>query len=166
MTLKKAKIYRFLLRFLFVSIAFIVPIVIICIKFDIFYKASPQKISILGLLLILLISWRFKKKLGEWITSWENSNIFKHIIIGISKVWPFLLLVAILFLIKYSAVKILDDILFCLEWAALCELFAYLVLYPIEMKMDYIVKRMVRKQERTTDYKDAIKEMKEEESHE
>ena len=165
-TLEQAKRFRLILRIAFVLIAFITPIIITGVRFKIFTQATTAKWSIIGLLLILVIAWRFKKKLSEWINSWEDGNIFKHVIIGVAKVWPFMLIVAILGIIQWSANSagtLLKDVLFCIEWACACELVSYLLIYPFEMKYDYLVKRMIRKNERKADYKEAIREMKKDE---
>ena len=53
----------------------------------------------------------------------------------------------------------MGDVLFCLEWTCICELFSYMIIYPFEMRFDYLVKRMIRKNERKADYKEAIREM-------
>jgi small-conductance mechanosensitive channel len=165
-TLEQAKTFRFILRVAFFLIALVVPCIVICSKFNIFTQATTTKWSILGITLLLIVGWRFKKRIGEWIDSWEDSNIFKWILIAIGRVWPFLLIVSILAIIHFSATKIIGNVLFCLEWTCVCELIAYLAIYPFEMKMDYLVKRMIRKNERKEDYKEAMREMKEEEKGE
>ena len=162
-TLGQAKGFRFILRVVFFVIAFVVPIVITGVKLKFFTQYSNAKLSILGLLVALVIAWRFKKRLSEWVKSWEDANIIKWILIAIGRVWPFILIVAILGIVHWSGSKIIGDVLFCLEWACCCEVVAYLLIYPLEMKYDYIVKRMIRRDERKADYKEAIKEMKEEE---
>lgn len=158
LTLKESKLYRLILRVAFALISFVAPMIVIGTKFNIFTKSSVEKWSIAGITLLLVVGWRFKKKLQEWINSWENQNIFKHVLIGFGRVWPFVLVVALLVVIHFSAHQLINDILFCLEWTCALECVAYLVLYPMEMKMDYNVKRMIRKQERVEDYQDAIKE--------
>lgn len=160
-TLEQAKLWRFILRLAFFLVAFVTPTLIIGFKFHLFTAASHVKWSVTGLVLLLVVGWRFKKKLVEWIDSWENSNVFKWILIGIGRVWPFALIVAIIGVIHWSASKIMGDVLFCLEWTCGLELFSYLVIYPIEMRFDYLVKRMIHKNERKADFKEAMKEMKE-----
>lgn len=161
-TLEQAKIWRVILRVAFFLVAFVAPTLIIGFKFNLFTNATHTKWSITGVTLLLIVAWRFKKRLVEWINSWEDSNIFKWILIGIGRVWPFILIVIIIGIIHWSASKIIGDILFCLEWTCALELASYIIIYPIEMKFDYLVKRMIRKNERKTDLKEAWKEMKEE----
>lgn len=162
-TLKQAKMRRLICRLAFFLIAFVTPVLITGFRFHLFTQYSHVKISVMGILIIMIIAWRFKNKLMEWVNSWENSNILKHIIIGISRVWPFLLIVAVLGIITWSASQIIKDVLFCLEWTCACELLSYIVIYPIEMKMDYHVQRLIRKNERKEDYKEVINEMSQEE---
>lgn len=162
-TLKQAKLYRTLLRISFAIVAFLIPIIITIVKFDIFAKATVTKISIVGVLLLVLIAWRFKNKIGAWIETWENTNIFKHILIGISKIWVFLLILVVLFVVNNDTTKTLSNLIFCIEWISVCEAFSYIVIYPIEMKFTYIIQRQIRKQERISDYKEAVKEISEEE---
>jgi len=164
-TLEKATTLRMIARVAFFLIAFLAPTLIIGIKFHLFTASTGTKWSIFGIALLLIVGWRFKKKLVEWINSWENSNILKHILIGIGRVWPFFLVVSMIAVIHWSAQKIIGDALFCLEWTCVCELVAYLLIYPYEMKMDYLVKRMIRKNERKEDYKEAVRELKEEEAN-
>jgi hypothetical protein len=162
-TLEQAKKYRLLLRIAFAIVAFIIPIIITVTKFDILTKANTTKVSILGILILVLIAWRFKNKIGTWIDSWENSNIFKHILIGISKIWVFLLILIILYMVNSNTTKTLSNLIFCIEWISVCEAFSYMAIYPLEMKFSYIIERNIRKQERKEDYKEAIKEMSKEE---
>ena len=167
-TLEQAKMWRLILRLAFFLIAFVTPTILIAVQFKLFTQSTVTKWSITGLLLLLIVAWRFKNKITEWINSWEDDNIFKHILIAIGKIWPFILVVCVLGAIKLQAnimIKTVDDILFCLGWTCVCELFSYLILYPLEMKMDYLVKRMIRKKERKEDYKEAIKEMQAEEEN-
>lgn len=167
LTLEKAKLYRTLLRVAFALVAFVAPMIIIGLKFQIFTHTTTTKISITALLLILIVAWRFRKRISDWISSWEDDHISKHILIAIGKVWPFILIAGILALIKLQADainQILTDALTCLQWTCVLELFAYLILYPLEMKMDYQVKRLIRKQERKEDLKEAIKELQESEN--
>lgn len=161
-TLEQAKRYRLICRIAFFIIAFAIPVIITCFKFKLFTEYTTAKLSVVGILILVIIAWRFKNKLYEWINSWENSNIMKHVLLGIGRVWPFLLMIVLIMALKLSANKLIDDALFCLEWTCVCELISYIGIYPIEMKMDYLVKRMLTKQERKADYKEAIKEMKEE----
>lgn len=163
-TLQQATTWRLIARIAFFLIAFLTPTLIIGFKFQLFTQATHTKWSITGITLLLIVAWRFKGKIKEWIKSWDNSNIFKHILIGVGRVWPFFLVVAIIAVIHWSAQKIIGDALFCLEWTCACELVAYIFIYPYEMKMDYLVNRMIRKNERKEDYKEAVREMKEEES--
>ena len=167
-TLEEAKLWRFILRLAFFLIAFLTPVLITCFKFKIFTQCTTTKISITALLILLIVAWRFKQKLFDWINSWENSNLFKHILVGIGRVWPFLLIVSIIVAINLTlvksaeaAIKVINEFLFCLEWTCACEVVAYLIIYPIEMKMDFLVKRMITKNERKEDYKEALKEMNE-----
>ena len=164
-TLQQAKRGRLISRLFFAIIAFVVPVILTCVKFKLFSSevVKVYKISFVCILVLLIIFWRFKKRIGEWITKWEDNNIFKWILLGISKVWVFILLVVVLYLCTTEASKLINDIIFCLEWTCVCELVSYVVIYPVEMKYDYLVKRMIRKQERKEDYKEAIKELKEEE---
>lgn len=162
-TLEEAKKTRLFFRLAFALIAWVTPLVLTIIKFDVFRQATVYKLSYVFVITAFLVIWRMKKKIGEWVNSWENSNIFKHILIGTSKVYPLALVGIILVLCRTAASEAIENILFSVEWTILCELIAYIVIYPQEMKYDYLVNRMIRKNERKEDYKEAIREMKEEE---
>lgn len=154
-TLKQAKTKRFIFRVLFALVAFVLPIVIIGIKYKLITHFTGYKLSVVGLILCVIVVWRFKTRLMEWIASWEYS-ISKYILIGFSRIYIFIIVLAILGLAKTG----LDKIIFCIEWLCVCEAIAYLILYPLEQKYDYQVKRIIRGIERKEDYKEAVKELK------
>lgn len=154
--LKKAKIWRLILRIAFAVIAFILPLVIVSMKYNLITEFSGYKLTATGIILGVTIIWRFKNRLMEWVTSWEYS-IMKYVLIGFSRVYIFLIILAILLMARQG----LENLIFCIEWISLCQCISYLVLYPIEQKFDYQVKRILRGIERKQDYKEAIKELSE-----
>lgn len=153
LNLKTEKLYRLLFRALFVLVAFILPIIIVSIKYKLFTQFNGFKLSVVGLLLCIIILWRFKTQVMEWVQSWEYS-IMKYIIVGISRVYIFILTLVILLLAR----KGLENLIFCIEWVCLCECISYLILYPLEQKHDFNVKRIIRGNERKEDYIEALKE--------
>lgn len=154
LNLKTEKLWRLLFRSLFVLVAVILPITIVSIKYKLITEFTGYKLSIVGAVLCILIVWYFKKQLLTWITTWEYS-IMKHILLGISKVYIFIIILAVLLMAR----KGIEDLIFCIEWIALCECIAYLIIFPLEEKHDYNVKRILRGIERKEDYKEAIKEL-------
>lgn len=154
LNLTTEKRWRFIFRTLFALVAFILPIVIISIKYKLITQFTGYKLSAVGLILCVVVLWRFKTRLMEWINSWEYS-IMKYVLIGFSKVYIFILVLAILILARQG----LENLIFCIEWICVCECLAYLVIYPLEEKHDYNVKRVIRGNERKEDYKAAIKEL-------
>ena len=169
MTIKKAKLIRLFLRLAFALVGFATPIILMLCKFD--FKSSTPKIrftfiGVVILLLIITLLWKFKKRLFEWINSWEYS-ILKYVLIGFSRIYIFLLILIVTFLVKAdvitemeamtSGVKTaLSNVVDCLTIVSICQCIAYVLIYPLEQKYDYIVKRLIRKQERIEDYNDAI----------
>lgn len=160
LTLKQAKLYRLACRLAFFLLSLVAPLVITGFKFRLFTQATGIKWSIVGILVIIIIAWRFKKRLSEWINTWENSNMFKWVLVGIGRTWPFILVIIVVSIFHFSETKIVGDTLFCLQWACGLELLSYLIIYPIEMKFDYMVQRMIRKNERKTDFKEVWNEVK------
>lgn len=152
--LKQTKLIRLILRILFGVIAFALPVVIISTKYKLITQFTGYKLSAVGLILCVIVLWRFKTSLMNWINTWEYS-VLKYILIGFSRVYIFALVLAILLVAKQG----LDNIIFCIEWICVCESLAYLVIYPLEQKYDYQVKRIIRGIERKEDYKDAIKDL-------
>jgi hypothetical protein len=152
--LKVEKRWRFIFRILFALVAFVLPVVIISIKYKLITKFTGYKLSAVGLILCIVVLWRFKTRLMEWINSWEYS-IMKYILIGFSKVYIFLIVLAILIMARQG----LENLIFCIEWICVCECIAYLIIYPLEEKHDYNVKRVIRGIERKEDYKEAIREL-------
>ena len=57
--LKKEYRLRFLFRFLFTLVSFVFPAIIIGIRFDIINNFNGIKLSIMGLLLLVITLWRF-----------------------------------------------------------------------------------------------------------
>ena len=169
MTIKKAKTIRFFLRLAFTLIGFATPIILMLCKFD--FKASTPRtrftfIGVVILLLIITLLWKFKKKLLEWINSWEYS-ILKYVLIGFSRIYIFLLILIITFLVKADVITemeaitsgvetSLSNVVDCLTIISICQCISYIVIYPLEQKYDYTVKRLIRKQERIEDYNDAL----------
>lgn len=152
--LKVEKRWRFIFRTLFALVAFVLPVVIISLKYKLITQFTGYKLSAVGLILCIVVLWRFKSRLMEWINSWEYS-IMKYVLIGFSKVYIFLLVLAILIMARQG----LENLIFCIEWICVCECIAYLIIYPLEEKHDYNVKRVIRGIERKEDYKEAIREL-------
>lgn len=169
MTIKKAKTIRFFLRLAFALVGFATPITIMLCKFDFKTSTSKTKFTFIGvviLLLIITLLWKFKKKLFEWINSWEYS-ILKYILIGFSRIYIFLLILLITFLVKADVITemeaitsginmALSNVVDCLTIVSVCQCISYMIIYPLEQKYDYTVKRLIRKQERIEDYNDAL----------
>lgn len=159
--LKKEKCFRLIFRILFVLISMVSPILIIAHKYELITEVTSYKLSVIALLLCVVVVWNLKKRLFDWINSWEYS-ILKYILIGFSRVYLFIIVLVLLVLAR----KGLEDLIFCIEWLALCECVAYLIVYPIEKFFDNRVKRILRGIERKEDYKEVIKELREELSNE
>ena len=153
-TLKKEKNLRLFYRLLFILVSIVAPVWIVSTKYKLISEFSGYKLSIIGLLLCVIILWRVKHKIMEWVNSWEYT-ISKYIILGFSRVYLFILVLAILLLARQG----LDNLIFCIEWVCLLECLAYLIIYPIEQRHDYNVKRIIRGIERKEDYKEAINEL-------
>jgi hypothetical protein len=78
----------------------------------------------------------------EWINSWEYS-VMKYILIGFSRCYIFILIVVVLLVAKQG----IDNLIFVCEWVSVAEIAAYSIIYPIEQKYDFLIKRELRKQE-------------------
>lgn len=173
MTIKKARALRFLCRLAFTLVGYVAPIYIMLAMFEISVVIKTTRFTLIGLFIILLaiiLLWKYKNNITTWINSWEYS-IFKHILIGFSKVYIYIILVIFTaalktFVVKQAAISItmlttsLDTLLFCLIGVCTCQCIAYLIIYPLEQKCDFIVKRLLRKKERIEDIKEAIREDK------
>ena len=151
--IKQAKLYRLILRILFCLVDFVIPIVFIGIKYKLFTQFNGIKLTMMGMILLLLIVFRFRAKLLAWINNWEYS-IWKHILLGINKIFVFLLI----WVVAMFAEAQIGNLAFCLGWIAVCSAIAYLAINPFIEKYDYIVKKEIRKAET----KEAIRELQEE----
>ena len=154
--IKQAKLYRLILRILFCLVDFVIPIVFIGIKYKLFTQFNGIKLTIMGMILLLLVVFRFRAKLLAWVNNWEYS-IWKYIILGINKIFVFLLIWVIAMLAEAQ----IGNLAFCLGWIAVCSAVAYLAINPFIEKYDYIVKKEIRKEET----KEALRELKEEEGY-
>lgn len=154
--IKQAKLYRLILRILFCLVDFVIPIVFIGIKYKLFTQFNGIKLTIMGMILLLLVVFRFRAKLLAWVNNWEYS-IWKYIILGINKIFVFLLIWVIAMLAEAQ----IGNLAFCLGWIAVCSAIAYLAINPFIEKYDYIVKKEIRKSET----KEALRELKEEEGY-
>ena len=152
--IKQAKLYRLILRILFCLVDFVIPIVFVGIKYKLFTQFNGIKLTMMGMILLLLVMFRFRAKLLAWVNNWEYS-IMKYIILGINKIFVFLLIWVIAMLAEAQ----IGNLAFCLGWIAVCSAIAYLAINPFIEKYDYIVKKEIRKSET----KEALRELKEEE---
>ena len=152
--LTKEKNFRLFYRILFALAAFVAPLIIVSIKYNLITEFNGYKLSAVGLILCIIILWCFKNKLVEWISNWEYS-IMKYILLGFSKVYIFIIILAVLVLAEQE----IANLKFCIEWVCVCEAVAYLIFLPLEQSHDYKVKRIIRGNERKEDYKSAIKEL-------
>lgn len=152
--IKEAKIRRLILRILFCLVDFVIPIVFVGIKYKLFTQFNGIKLTMMGMILLLLVMFRFRAKLLAWVNNWEYS-IMKYIILGINKIFVFLLIWVIAMLAEAQ----IGNLAFCLGWIAVCSAIAYLAINPFIEKYDYIVKKEIRKSET----KEALRELKEEE---
>ena len=151
--IKLAKQNRLWLRILFCLVDFVAPILIIGMKYKLFTNFNGVKITLMGVILLLLVLFRFRAKLLAWINSWEYST-FKYILLGLNKIFIFVLV----WVVAMLAEAHIGNLAFCLGWIALCSAIAYLAINPFIEKYDYIVKKEIRKAET----KEAIRELQEE----
>lgn len=178
--IKKAKLWRFILRLLFFIVSIILPVVLMITHFEITKEVTQTKTKVtfygfIVLFVIFTLFWKFKGKFMQWVESWEYSYM-KYFFIGFSKVWIYLVLATAILYTKASLLaytseitssinvatkKFFSAVEYCVIVVAVCESIAYLIIAPIEEKFDYQVKRYLRKQERKEDYKEAMKEMQE-----
>ena len=140
--IKKDKRMRFLMRLLFVLFGFIAPIVVIELKYDLFTDFNRWKLSVVGMLVLVSVIYRFKKRLLEWLNEWEYS-VFKYVLLGFSKIALFVVIVVVAHMAQREA----TNVVFVLDWYLVFNAIAYLICLPIEEHYDYFVKREIRKQE-------------------
>lgn len=148
-TLQQAKKYRRISRIFFCIINYLTPLIIIGAKYKLIYRPSGLKITLLGAMLTLLMLYRTKNKLLEWINSWEYST-WKHILLGLNKIAIFL----IIWVIAMLAERGIGKLSFCFGWIAVCSSVSYLIINPYIEKYDHIVKKEIRKEE----MKEALRE--------
>ena len=153
--IKTAKRNRLILRILFCLVDFVIPIIFIGIKFKLFTEFNGIKLTIMGIIILLLVVFRFRAKILAWVNNWEYS-VWKYIILGINKIFVFILIWVIAMLAEAQ----IGNLAFCLGWIAVCSAVAYLAINPYIEKYDYIVKKEIRKSET----KEALKELQEEET--
>ena len=151
--IKEAKKLRLILQILFCLVDFVIPVVFIGVRYKLFTEFNGIKLTFMGIIVLLLVAFKFRAKIITWINSWEYS-IWKHIFLGINKIFIFLLI----WVIAMLAEAHIGDLAFCLGWIAVCSAIAYLAINPFIEKYDYIVKKEIRKAET----KEAIKELNEE----
>lgn len=150
----KNKVWRAVFRTLFCIVAFLIPAIVMSIELKLFTKFSGYKLGALAAIMVIVIIWRFAKKIMEWVNSWEYSA-FKYVIIGFSRIFIFVVMGVMVVATYYG----LDKFITCIVWTCVCEAIAYLVIYPLEERFDFMVKRTIRKIERKEDIKEAFSEM-------
>ena len=135
--------HRFWLRFLFVAIAYIVPFTVLAFRFNFFeFREAEVKFSGLVILVGVLLLFQFRAEVYTWIESWEFS-LLKIFLLGLGKVWAFLLALGIIALARFG----IDNIEFIIGWISVPQIIAYLTIKPFSERADHMVKRELRKQE-------------------
>jgi chromate transport protein ChrA len=168
MSIRRAKFNRFIFRLLFFLIGYVAPLTFI-FGYELYKKEQKITLTTVGLavvLIVLMLIWRFKRKLINWINTWEYS-ILKYILLGISKVYIWIIVFVVTFLIHKAydkpitpeQIKQAEQIVVSFYVVSVAQCVAYLLIAPIESYFDYKVKRLIRKKERKEDYKEAIKEL-------
>jgi hypothetical protein len=141
--LKKQKRIRFWLRLLFITVAYIIPFTILAFRFDFLqFKEAEVKVSGVVILLGVLLLFQFRKEVQTWIESWEFS-LSKVILLGLGKVWAFLLALGVITLAKYG----INNIEFIVGWISIPQIVAYLFIKPFSEQADYLIKKEIRKSE-------------------
>ena len=169
--LEKAKRNRIICRVAFILISFIIPTVVMIVRFELMdcFMTTETKTSthltfygFIACFLILCLLWKFKDRIFAWIEKWEYSYM-KYILLGLSKIWIFIVIFIVIIFTKRAVTEAISQfyqvIEFCMVIICVSECIAYLVVYPLENKYDMQVQRLLRKQERKEDYKEAISEM-------
>lgn len=140
--IKKDKRMRLIMRLLFALFAFIIPVVIVSLRYKLFTEFTGRKLSVIGFLILVSTIFRFRKRLIEWINSWEYS-VLKYVLIGFSRIALFVMLV----IVAHAAKREATSIVFVLDWYLLFNVIAYLIILPIEEHYDFHIKRELRKNE-------------------
>jgi len=140
--IKKDKRIRLIMRLLFALFAFIIPVVVVSLRYKLFTEFTGRKLSVIGFLILVSTIFRFRKRLIEWITSWEYS-VLKYVLIGFSRIALFVMLV----IVAHAAKREATSIVFVLDWYLLFNMIAYLIILPIEEHYDFHIKRELRKNE-------------------
>lgn len=130
------------MRLLFALFAFIIPVVVVSLRYKLFTEFTGRKLSVIGFLILVSTIFRFRKRLIEWITSWEYS-VLKYVLIGFSRIALFVMLV----IVAHAAKREATSIVFVLDWYLLFNMIAYLIILPIEEHYDFHIKRELRKNE-------------------
>lgn len=147
--IKKDKRIRLIMRLLFTLFAFIIPVLVVSLRYKLFTEFTGRKISVIGFLILVSTIFRFRKRLMEWISSWEYS-VLKYVLIGFSRIALFAMLV----IVAHAARREATNIVFVLDWYLFFNVIAYLLILPIEEHYDFHVKRELRK----TELREVIKE--------
>lgn len=139
----KQKRKRFWFRLLFIVVAYIIPFTVLAIRFEFFkFKEAEVKVSGIVILLGVLLLFQFRKEVQSWIESWEFS-LTKVVLLGLGKVWGFLLALGVITLARYG----LTNIEYIIGWISIPQIIAYLFVKPFSEQADYLVKKEIRKSE-------------------
>lgn len=140
MSNKKKRLIFFLLT---ITSSFIIPIIVVAVKYDIIeqFKALPSKVkvSMIGMIIILGLSFAFYKKLKKFLNKMEFS-IIKHLVFGLIH---FLILVSVLFLL-IGINAIIEDVVYVFKWIVSCNIPSLFVFEPMWEKYNYLVQREIR----------------------
>lgn len=140
--MKHDKRMRLLLRILFFVIVLFTPVAMTSLKFEIITEFNGYKASFIGIVVVIILFYRFRTSVMQWINNWEYS-VFKHVIIGLNRV---IVPILFYFIIK-AAQQEMANLVFVVEWIAITSVVGYTIVLPAEQHYDYYIKRELRKQE-------------------
>ena len=157
LTIQQLKWLRLGLTVLFLFLGFVAPILIICDKVNIVSEVNAKKISWLAVILIISITYAFKKNIIEYINSLEYSW-FKSIALGLSKVGFIVIILSLELTIAIvlktasqetlqSFLTTLDTFRYCIRWWCILSIVAHLGVRPFMDRCTHYIAKEARKDE-------------------
>ena len=157
LSIPKLKLLRIGLTLLFIFLGYVAPILIVGDKINLVSEVTVKKISWITLILIVSITYAFKRSIIEYITSLESS-LFRSFVLGISKVGLFIIILCleatITLVLKTASQELLQSFLstldafrYCIRWWCILSIIAHLGIRPFMDRCTHYIGKENRKNE-------------------
>lgn len=122
----KKRLLQYSLFWLYTLLSLFVPILLIVEKYDLFVEFNGIKATFVGIFVILLTLFYFRKHISAFIDGMPVSTL-KSILVATREMLPLMLFFGAFYGAKFLIAKEKNDILFIIEWTFIFNMLGYVV---------------------------------------